>query len=375
VRTAEAEAPTPKLCACGCGQEVTSKTVGVRFIRGHNMRVPRAKCACGCGGTPTRAAYRFVAGHQYVGIRPWPNCRRCGRKAKRPGKALDSYDPDTNTYLCPWCHREAVQCRRCGRVVQRTPALINNLKSLERKDGRLTYLCRDCQSHDRLRSVARPMLAWFYEKGREETSEALATHVRSLVKRAGGRGALNQARDAARSQGLTEKGRRQLSVHKLVTAASKRQGEFRLCALPSCRRLIYFPPSRLKQGAAFHRTCYLLYMESPEYLDWRQKIGDLRSPLFRARLARHPHPSPPAPEGRPATQEQWLARFRWTLKRFLLRKSWREIATEEHYRHSTVEEGVQAFISHLPDSWTEMFCGSRPGHRLDELMPVGRLRP
>lgn len=92
-----AAAKTPKLCACGCGEEVRHRG---RYVTGHRplpQPVPRPHryegdpCACGCGlPTRTESGYRpghnprCSQGHLYrvEGRTPGGQCRECARRRK-----------------------------------------------------------------------------------------------------------------------------------------------------------------------------------------------------------------------------------------------------------------------------------------------------
>lgn len=351
VLTEMAPAGAPRLCECDCGGELKDKRGRSRFLPGHHM---------------------YVYGHR------WPTCRRCGRKASRPGKRLDSYDAQTNTYLCKWCRRQEVRCRRCGKVAELTPQRIANLKTLRTEaDGSLTYLCRECQARDRSRIARAALLKQHYDIGPGDAAarEAWKDHIEAVVRTVGGRQNLRNMREGSRGRGLmTEKGRRKLTIKKMI--AAQRAGEFRLCPLPSCQKLIYLSPFRVRDGAlGFHRECYREYMNSDSYKDWRENLGDLRSPTLSLRLRRFAHPSPPRQRGNPPTSEQLKNHFRWLLRHYLLHQSWRGIqAIEGTYSHSAISEGVKSLIAMLPDSWSQVFCGHITGQRLDKLLPIGRLK-
>ena len=193
----------------------------------------------------------------------------------------------------------------------------------------------------------------------------------AVTKEAGGRSKLQELSRRALERGISEKSRRRRAARELVTRS--RPGEFRLCRL--CHRLIYLAPYRLRQGAlGFHNSCYRQYQQTDDYKDWRRKLGSLKSPMLKLRMRRHPHPLPPGRAGKPPTPEQLTVRFRWVLKRFLLHKSLRKIASEEAWALGTIAEGIGTFIAVLPDTWNEVFGGGNRGQRLDDLLPIARLR-
>lgn len=336
-------AETPRLCRCGCGRALRDRYS--EFAPGHHVRGShgrpvreRTPCQCGCGGQPKVLGARFLPGHHL----------------RTPGIPLE------------------IPCRRCGKTRHGRPSRVRQLKSYDPKSG--TYLCKNCQAHDRLRRAREKLLNLYGitpSDGPAACRDVFRAQVDEMVKKAGGRQKLKQLRDAARRRGESVPGRRQRSIHLIVNGT--RAGDFLLCL--SCRKLLYLTPYRRRQGAlGFHRACYHRHQHGQDYRRWWKGLGYTKSPMFRLRITRYPHPLPVQQPGKPPTSEQLAARFRWCLKRFLLRKSLREIAREEAWALATIAEGIGTFIAVLPDTWNEVFGGGKPGRRLDDLLPIARLR-
>jgi hypothetical protein len=317
-----------------------------------------------------------------------PHCRLCGRPAGNSGQKVRSsrtYDPATNTVICRLCQESAAQrtitCRTCYKTVTRPARLIAKLTSKEETERGLTYLCRECQSRDRMRRVTQPRLLARYnvhsDASPDERKEALRDQMAVAVRAAGGRQRLQALRTAARRHGLSSDGKRRLSINKLIAAAATTTGEYDLCR--QCGKLSYLPPSRLMANALhFHRACYRAFMASPIYQDWREQLGDLRSPTLEARKRRLPHPIPPRPGGRHPTSREIARWIPWLLMRTLRRMSWAEIATAVDPKappsRNTIRNGVLRLAALLPERWSIAFHGNQTGRRLDALLPVPTLR-
>ncbi len=281
------ESVTVLVCACGCGQPVTSRKPDARFVHGHNRRLARRPCECGCGSFPTRPSFRFLPGHHmYVRGNRWPICSGCGKKSPRPGCKQETWDSAANSYRCKNCRRTEVICRRCGMSTMLAAGRIRNLKSLQVIDGRHLYLCRSCQAHDRQRTVAKQSLAAEYMKS--STAEGLKEHMKTVVSGIGGHAALHAMRDSARRRGISDRARQRLSIRKLIN--TRRAGRFQLCSI--CNLLLYLDPGRVRDGAlGVHGQCWREYMTTPAYLGWRKLVGNTASPRYAGRVAKNPHAS------------------------------------------------------------------------------------
>jgi hypothetical protein len=344
-------------------------------------------CECGCGGQPKTPRARFLPGH-HMRLVTWrdpshrPVCRYCGRQACNSTPSfkgsLKSYDPETDSYVCNTCQDgrarvKGVRCRRCGTRRDFILSRIRETKSYDPQSN--TWLCGRCQAHDAVRGARAELLAR-YSIGPADSPDsrlaAMQDHAARTIGSAGARARREQRLAATQARRMTEEGRHRLSIHRLL--AARRLGLFRLC--PSCQKLVYVSRYHLLKGRpGFHGNCYREFERTPQYKLWRQHIGNLRSPTVRLRLKRYPHPLPPRPPGRPPTPEQLEERFCWLLRHYLLRESWAEIAHRGGYERSAIAKGVASLLAILPDSWSEVFGGKEIGRRLDDLLPMDRLRP
>ena len=337
----------------------------------------RRTCACGCGEeiAPDR---RYVHGHNTrKGTRP--RCSGCGREAGGNFRSYKSYDAETGTFVCNACRDRTVQivahCRRCGRERKFWPSAAAVRQSLEhRADGAYTYLCRSCQSRDRLRGARLKLLSVYgvtQADGDDVRLAAMQQHAQAVVKKAGGRQAVLSLANKARAEGLSAGGKRRLSLGLLI--AADRSGEFRQC--PLCHCLIYLLPVRLRQKArGIHRACYREWQNGKEHQAWIRSLGAVGDPMRPLKMRKTPPPMPKRPKGRPATPEMLGRYFTWVLRHYGLGQSWRAIGEADGYGESGVRGGVATFIRLLPSTWALVFCGRTSGPRLDTTLPVADLR-
>lgn len=338
-------------------------------------------CACGCGAKVKPDHRRFAPGHNpHAPSMGPPSCRGCERVSRsHPGKLRD-YEATTNTYTCRFCrdraNRVAITCRQCGasRSVQaRQAAAIESL--VTGPDG-ATYICLECFRPAAADMARAKLLAKHYGVKRSDPPEvkraALADHAQRMVRRAGGREHVLERALAATTEGLSDRARRRRTIGLLVSKATRRR-EFRLC--PLCGKLTVLTAHEVREGRpGFHGACARQWEQRDEYRRWRRQVGSPRSPLFAVRLRQYPYPLPSRPANRPPGPHELEQHFRWTLRRYGHRESWRDIAREESVTHGGARKGVLSFIALLPDSWRAVFGGAPPGPSLDEHLPIEQLR-
>jgi hypothetical protein len=371
-------------CGCGCGTPLLSARR--EFLFGHYMRVAprragghplpvraRTLCGCGCGEPVLMAGSTFRRGHHQRLLRA--NCVRCRRRAPRGFRASKGYDLATGAWTCMPCRVEQnrlwVRCRRCPRWRQLFPSQADSLKSLKREGGTATYLCRQCNGRALGAAAYRKILAnhgAVLSDPPEYRLQAMQAHVQEAWNRGGGKRPFPPPSGFSRSKSA----RRHMTISGMI--GGKRRGAFGLC--PLCHRLVFLSQSRVDGGAlGFHRACYSIWRRDDEYGEWRRKVGSRSHPLFHLRLRRFPRPMPPPRFGRPLRDRELRRDFVWLLRHALRGESYRDIGRSDGSPHRTVADGVGRLIAILPDSWGEVFSGKRPGKVLDELLPIGRLRP
>jgi hypothetical protein len=115
-------APSPRLCACGCGKptplaQVASKRHGykrgepTKWLKGHAGKGARAPGSLSPHWTGDDASYSAI--HAYL-AKHYPKrgvCEECGKRSKRTEHALShgrAYSRNRDDYreLCPPCHRQ-----------------------------------------------------------------------------------------------------------------------------------------------------------------------------------------------------------------------------------------------------------------------------
>src|SRR5207244_3543649 len=178
-----------------------------------------------------------------------------------------------------------------------------------------------------------------------------------------------------------EAGRRKQTLGRL--AHNRRGAEFRLCLL--CHLLLQLKRQQLKPSAeyaarwnrrpalGFHWGCWQEWRKDPKYSKWETELRMLGTPEGETYRRFHPMPEPPSLEGRTPTTEQLDRHFRWLIRHFCLRESWREIGKRDHFHHTTVMRCVKWLIQHLPATWSHVFPGRHLGRFLDKVAPMDEL--
>lgn len=427
-----ADSAAPRLCACGCGEPV--KTPGKRFNYGHKARLVKVRIESEDGTapdfldwlrdhldrsglSPREAAQRAGLNRNMVtrllnaSNAPGPKairgltsalgasvewetvwlariasatavCRACGKKSVRAVQGLASYDPETGTYLCIQdrhaTKRPTFRCSRCGVRRMYRPSAVKHLKSAKPSpDGKgpIPYLCAKCNGHDALKAASRVLLAKRGVGPRDDPAARTAVLMDNLKKRRPGTPKGNAGLEAwrlgeRRSNTVSEAESIRRSAGKFI-AGSKRKGEFGLCLL--CRKLIYLQHHRKTRATqGFHAPCYKEWQHSKQYREWSRQFAARRSLKLTKGAAHAPIPVPPAARGRRPSAVELEEHFRWTIRRYLLRQGWDEIAQVEDRPATTIHSGVRSLIGHLPASWWLVFRGTTSGKSLDRILPMER---
>lgn len=311
--------------------------------------------------------------------RPPPPCSGCGRIASLTWRRFTTYDATSHTYVCGDCRDRSkpavsLTCRRCGKQRSFKPSAATARDTVQDGPNGQTYMCRPCQGRETLRHARTKLLTRYGVTPSDDADTRLAAmqeHAARMVTKGGGRAKVLELANAARANGISDRGRERLSLGLL--ASKPRPGTFQLCHL--CRKLLYLPPSRQTQGAVgFHAECHHEWQRSEVYQRWLREIGSPSDPMRDLRIQRLPRPLPPAPRGRQPTSEQLGRQLRWLIRHFGLGDSWREIGQADHIDHANVRRGVLALIPMLPDSWVTVFGGRRTGRMLDKHLSIDRLR-
>jgi hypothetical protein len=323
---------------------------------------------------------RYCIGHHRRRDRRDPPriCSGCGREGWPRLAELKWLDPNSATYVCDDCRpgtsRIVVFCRRCPKSKRLWPSAVRQRKSIEQDERGYWQLCRECRSRDTLRfgrMAQASELGVLPSDDPDVRRAAMQERMASAVAAAGGRVKLMELANNARKRGLTERGRRRLTLGLMI--AAERPGQFRLCLL--CHKLIYLAPSRFTQGASgYHGECWNRWRWGAVYREWITKVGSPDGPLASARRRRFPPPTPPRPAYRPPGAPHLDRSFRWLLRHYGLSQSWRDIGGRESIDHKTVSRDVRRLIAILPDSWAKVFGGKRAGKQLDTLLSIADLR-
>ncbi len=311
---AKAKSP-PIICACSSGCRVVVQTKGCRYAPGHFIRV----------------APRDTDGRMVKAV------------------AID------------------LRCRRCGLLKRVSSAIAEHRRTLKRgPDGAATYLCRQCAADtlgvEAFRKGRQLLLSKKHgvsDNDDESTrADAMKEQIAYAVRKAGG---YEKVRAASKGHKRTPGGNRRVALGHLANGR-RRTGKFSLC--PFCRRLVYRPPGRLlptarRAALGFHGPCWRLWWPSD---------------LAHRPTKRSPKRQPTLPPGAQPTAAELDHHFRWAVRHYGLRESWRAIAKSDSCDPATVRRGARALVSQLPATWRQVYGGKQPGPSLDALLPIDRLR-
>lgn len=307
-------------------------------------------------------------------------CRGCGNDAPEPAtetRTRSTYEEATDTYLCAECWREelAVNASNARIVVRcRVPfcreersLTVGQLKQRPTYDKETaTFLCAKHSIQETLQNY---LAAEYGLTRRTKPADRLkilqdvAADMRS--------GSAGKPRRPGR---LTEEGRRLRSIAAFI---NHRAPGFRYCA--ACSGVKYIYPSWEERGVnLLHGSCYTAWQQSEAYIAAARARGNPRDDVGKERRLRiNPLPMPKMGKGNRPKPEDLERHFKWTLRHFLRDESFKEIAASETAQKITlsgVRRAIGAFIRRLPESWSEVYSGNPSGRRLDEILPVSRLK-
>ncbi len=366
-------------CSVFCrGKEVFSRRMAVgafgEFLHGRALASPMTLKALAADiGLPSGSMF----GRLVEGTHPTP--ATYARLRAYFGEALPAVDVVTPRGSKrgderPKAPRIVLTCRSCSSASPPlAPAEMRARKSVS-PDGS-TYLCRRCHGKVTLHGAQmRQLSQTFGISPQDPADQKLMGHrllLENAIRKAGGRTRVLEAANNARAKGLTEDGKRRLTLG--LIASSQRRGEFRLCV--RCGLLLYLGPDRIRAGAVgFHGPCYRAWRQGYEWLSWDRTVGPVRDKRRAEMVRKLPPPRPKGNRWRPTNPDVLATAFVAVVRHYGLRESWRDLGERLSLDHSNLRRAAIRFVEQLPASWSLVLKARGAGAHLDELLPVSSLK-